>query len=88
MRNVGLNDITIDSIAVTNIDTQMNIFLDNADTTPLVLQAKAIGNTGNLATTISCDNFSVTACKDANYNVSIVTSRGNIFENEVRPFRL
>ena len=54
LRNVGLNDITIDSIAVTNIDTQINILLDNADTTPLVLQAKAIGNTGNLLTTISC----------------------------------
>ena len=88
LRNVGLNDITIDSIAITNIDTQESILLDNANTSPLVIQAKAIGNTGDLTTTISCADFSDTICKDVNYNISVVTSRGNIFEMEVRPFRL
>ena len=95
VRNVGLNNVTIESFMITNIDTQVNILFKNNPTTDLlVLQAKTVGfkvfpndSSDNL-----CAAFSLVSgancLSTSNYDIRIVTDRGNIFENEVRPFRL
>ena len=87
VRNIGLNQLTIQSIAITNIDTQINILLANdPSVNTYVVQAKSKFTTPALAT--SCTFTPASDCATANYNISIVTDRGNIFENEVIPFRL
>jgi len=91
VRNVGRNIVTIESFAITNIDTQIIILLKNDPNTDLlVIQAQTLGNTplytdGLCATFPSVD---ASCLITANYDIRIVTERGNIFSNEVRPFRL
>lgn len=90
VRNVGLNDVIIESFAITNIDTQIHILFKNDPSSDLlVLNPKTVGN--KLFTDSLCATFpsADTSCLiTAVYNISIVTTRGNIFENEVRPFRV
>jgi len=87
-RNIGHNTITIESIAITDIDTQDLLLLETSVddfTSGLVIQPKTREDI--TVTADSCMFIVDTPCVDTNYLISIVTSRGNIYEIEVIPFR-
>jgi len=99
VRNVGLNIVTIESFMITNIDTQVNILFKNDPTSDLlVLQAKTVGN--KVFPNESADNTGDNYCtafslvsganclSTSNYDIRIVTDRGNIFVAAVKPFRV
>ena len=93
VRNVGLNQLQIESISIINIATQDVILLynDPNNTQTFIVLPKTKFSTPALENTGGCtfsDTAPLSGCAAANYVITIVTSRGNIFENEVRPFRL
>jgi len=83
VRNTGLNDITIDSISIVDIDTQTFIALqtDTAKVIPPKTKDK-------VTVTTTCPNFVVDdACMSANYKIILSTVRGNVYEIEAVPLR-
>jgi len=80
VRNVGLNDVTIESIAITNIDTQELIKLK--DDTNYKINARDM----ELIIINTSFDFSTSTYSDASYRISLVTTRGNIYETEARPY--
>ena len=86
VRNVGLTDVTVDSISIINTDTQKFI-LQQTDVGQVVQsKTKEAITTDNV---IDCVIFAAPAvnCTDANYRITISTERGNIYEVGAVPFR-
>jgi len=86
VRNIGLTDITVDSISIVNIDTQKFILLQT-DVAKVVQPKDKL--TITTAEVTDCVNFAAPAadCTDANYRITISTGRGNIYEIVVVPLR-
>jgi len=85
VRNIGLNQVTINTISVVNIDTQIltKSVTDLSEVIPPRDKAEIqVELTG-------CAVFAAPAadCTDASYRITLLTGRGNIYEIEVVPLR-
>jgi len=102
VRNVGLNDITIDAISIVNFATQLSIahekpHLDVITGGAVIIQPKT-RQTLTVATTcvdpltidvtdLCIGNPEADATTVKNYVITISTGRGNIYEIEAIPLR-
>ena len=83
VRNIGLNDITVTSISIVDIDAQTFILL--ADDVAEVVQPRT---KSTITQTTTCPNFVIDdACMSATYKITIATGRGNIYSIETVPLR-
>jgi len=86
VRNIGLNDVTVDSISIVNIDTQVFILLQTDVAQVVQPKTKSTITTDNVT---GCVTFAAPAanCTSATYEITIATGRGNIYSIEAVPLR-
>jgi len=89
VRNIGLNDITIDSISIVNINTQKFILLQTDAAKVVQPKTKLTFPTDDVDSSICTTNFAApaTGCTDASYRITLATGRGNIYSIDVTPLR-
>ena len=94
IRNTGLDDITIETVAMIKIDTQELVILNqtsNQQIFPDDMKVLVNKNTSNPSVTdvtmpLSCAEWDSSPCFGADYKISITTTQGTTVDVAARPF--